>query len=144
MSRMLLAAALLAALLAPPPIGAAQSRGGGGGSERAFIEELRRGDPAAAERYVALRDAREKAIAELRRVEAQYGAAGRELRPVFLPQVKQARQAYAETSLALLDFLDARDRQAVAGYREAIGRIDALLEARQRTRAELQKLLAEP
>ena len=144
MSRMLLAAALLAALLAAPPIAAAQSRGGGDDSERAFLEGLRRGDPVAAERYVALRDAREKAIAELQRVEAQYGATGRDLRPVFLPQVKQARHTYAETSLALLDVLDAHDRQAVAGYREAIGRIDALLEARQRTRAELQKVLTEP
>jgi len=79
--------------------------GGGAAAERAFVESLRGRDPAGAERYVALRDAREQAIAELRRVEAQYAAAGSELRPVFLSPLKAARRTYAARSLAVLDFL---------------------------------------
>ena len=90
MTRLLLVATLLGALLAAPPAAAAQPRGGGGDdAERAFVESLRGRDPAGAERYVALRDAREQAIAELRRVEAQYAAAGSELRPVFLSPLRR-------------------------------------------------------
>ena len=90
MTRLPLVATLLGALLAAPPAAAAQPRGGGGGdAERAFVESLRGRDPAGAERYVALRDAREQAIAELRRVEAQYAAAGSELRPVFLSPLRR-------------------------------------------------------
>jgi len=141
-SRILLGAAVLASVLAAPPAAAAQP-GGTDDAERSFVEALRRSDPPAAERYVTLRDAREQAIAALQRAEAQYGAAGAELRPVFLPRVRQARRSYAQSSLALLDFLDARDRQTVTGYAEAIQRINALLEERRRTRAELQKLLVD-
>jgi hypothetical protein len=140
-SRLLLGATLLAALLAAAPAAVAQPARSDDDRERAFVEGLRRDDPAAAERYVALRDAREQAVAELKRAEAQYGAGGRELRPVFLPQVRQARRKYAESSLALLDFLDARDRQAIASYREAIDRLNRILEEHTRTRAELEKLL---
>jgi len=141
-SRILLGAAVLASVLAAPPAATAQP-GGADDAERSFVEALRRSDPPAAERYVALRDARQQAIAELQRAEAQYGAAGAELRPVFLPRVRQARRSYAQSSLTLLDFLDARDRQEVTGYAEAIQRINALLEERRRTRAELQKLLVD-
>jgi len=139
--RMLLGVTLLAVLLAAPPAAGAQARGGTDDSERAFVESLRRIDPTTAERYVALRDAREQAIAELRRVEAQYAAAGRELRPVFLPQLQEARRNYAARSLALLDFLDARDRQALTAHQDAIDRINGLLEERRRSRAQLEKLL---
>ena len=142
MTRLLLVATLLGALLAAPRAAAAQPRGGGGDdAERAFVESLRGRDPAGAERYVALRDAREQAIAELRRVEAQYAAAGSELRPVFLSPLKAARRTYAARSLAVLDFLDAHDRQALAEHQEAIGRINALLETRGQARARLEKLL---
>ena len=141
MTRLLLVATLLGALLAAPPAAAAQPRGGGDDAERAFVESLRGRDPAGAERYVALRDAREQAIAELRRVEAQYAAAGSELRPVFLSPLKAARRTYAARSLAVLDFLDAHDRQALAEHQEAIGRINALLETRGQARARLEKLL---
>jgi hypothetical protein len=41
----------------------------------------------------------------------------------------------------VLDFLDAHDRQALADHHEAIGRINALLEARGQARARLEKLL---
>jgi hypothetical protein len=140
-SRLLLGAMLLAVLLGAAPAAVAQPPRSDDDRERAFVEGLRRGDPAAAERYVALRDAREQARAELKQAEARYGAAGQELRPVFLPQVRQARRKYAESSLALLDFLDARDRQAIASYRETIDRITRMLEEHARTRAELEKLL---
>lgn len=135
-------ATLLAILLAAPPAVMAQARGQGDDDrERTFVEALRRDDPAAAERYMALRDAREKALDELRRAEVQFGAAGRELQPVFLPRLKEARRKYAGSSLALLDFLDARDHQALASYQEAIGRITAILEERKGTRAQLEKWL---
>jgi hypothetical protein len=134
---------LPALLLAAAPPAVAQPPRDGADRERAFVESLGRADPAAAETYVALRDARQKAMDELQRVEARYRAAGRELRPVFLPELREARRAYAERSLALLDFLDARDRQALASYQEAIGRITAILEEHRQTRAQLEKLLRE-
>ena len=109
--------------------------------EQAFVEALRREDPASAERYVALRDARTEAIAELRRIETQYNAAGTELRGLFTRPLLQARKKYAETSLALLDFFDERDRATVKRYQAEIEKITALGEERTRTRAELQKLL---
>ncbi len=109
--------------------------------ERGFVEALRREDPAEADRYVALSDGRAQAIAELRRVESQYSAAGPELRSVFAASLRGAQRKYAEASLALLDFFDARERRAVTRYQEEIQRIGKLLEDRQRTRTELQKLL---
>jgi hypothetical protein len=108
--------------------------------DRAFVEALRREDPAGAARYTELREARRAAIAELQKVQTRYAAAGPELRPVMLPQLKDAQRRYAETSLAVLDFLDARDRRALARYEEEIGRIKALLEEHTRTRADLEKL----
>ena len=110
--------------------------------ERQFVEALRREDPAEADRYVALSDARAQAIAELRRAESQYNAAGPELRSAFAGPLRRAQQKYAEASLALLDFFDARERRAVARYQEEIQRIGKTIEDRQRTRTELQKLLA--
>jgi hypothetical protein len=41
----------------------------------------------------------------------------------------------------LLDFFEARDRQALASYQEEISRINGRLEGRKRTRAEIEKLL---
>ena len=110
--------------------------------EREFVEALRREDPAEADRFVALSDARTQAIAALRRAEAQYNAAGPELRSAFTAPLRRAQQTYAEASLAILDFFDARERRAVARYQEEIQRLQKTLEDRQRTRAELQKLLA--
>ena len=109
--------------------------------ERQFVEALRREDPAEADRFVALSDARAQAIAELRRAEAQYNAAGPELRSAFTAPLRRAQHKYAEASLALLDFFDARERRAVTRYQEEIQRIGKTIEDRQRTRAELQKLL---
>ena len=109
--------------------------------ERAFVDALRGQDPAAAENYVRLRDARSEAIAKLKEAEAQYAAAGVELRPVVLPRLKHARARYAESSLALLDFFDARDQRALANYQSEIGRINVALEERKRARAEFEKLL---
>ena len=108
--------------------------------DRAFVEALRREDPAGALRYTELRDARRTAVDEIQKAQSRYGAAGPELRPVMLSQLKDAQRRYAETSLAVLDFLDARDRRALARYEEEIGRIKALLEEHTRTRADLEKL----
>src|SRR5262249_28992690 len=130
------AVALVALLLATA--GGAQAQGG---DESAFVEALRREDPASAERYVALRDARSKAIAELERVRDQYGAVGAELRSVALPRLRQAQRNYAESTIALLEFLDARDRRLVATYQDQITRINKALEDRARKREEMQRLL---
>ncbi len=108
--------------------------------DRAFVEGLRREDPASADRYLALRDARNRAIAEVQKAEATFNAAGRELRGLSLPRVRAARRKYVETSLALLDFLDARDRRALQRYHEEIDRLTAILDERAKTRAELEKM----
>jgi hypothetical protein len=141
--RGLVAPVWLAVTLATPWAAAAQMRTQEETErERATIEALRREDPAEADRYVALSDARAQAIADLRRAETQYNAAGPELRSAFTAPLRRAQSKYAETSLALLDFFDARERRAIARYQEEIQRINKLLEDRQRSRAELQKLLA--
>jgi len=110
--------------------------------ERQFVEALRREDPAEADRFVALNDARTQAVNELRRAEAQYNAAGPELRSAFSVSLRGAQRKYAEASLALLDFFDARERRAIVRYHEEIQRLQKSVEDRQRTRAELQKLLS--
>jgi hypothetical protein len=135
-------AALAAVLATSTPFAVAQERNPAADDERDrnFVEALRRADPADAARYTELRDARLGAIAELQKVQARYGAAGPELRPLLLSQLKDAQRRYAESSLAVLDFLDARDRRALARYEEEIGRIKALLEEHARTRADLEKL----
>ena len=137
------ATVLLAIALAVPSAAAPQMRGADDVErERAFVDALRREDPTEADRYVALSDARAQAVTELRRVEAQYHGAGPELRSVFVAPLRRAQRTYAEASLAILDFFDARERRAVASYQEEIQRINKLIEDRQRTRAELQKLLS--
>lgn len=108
--------------------------------ERAFVEGLRREDPGEADRYVALRDARNEAVVEIQKVQTRYSAAGPELRPLFVQQLRDAQRQYAERSLALLDFLDARERRALVRYQDEINRINRLLEERARSRAELERL----
>ena len=110
--------------------------------ERQFVEALRREDPAEADRFVALSDARTQAVNELRRAEGQYNAAGPELRSAFAAPLRRAQHKYAEASLALLDFFDARERRALTRYQEEIQRVQKAIEDRQRTRADLQRLLA--
>lgn len=130
-------------MLALPGAAHGQARPAGDADrERAFVEALRREDAATADRYVGLRDARAQALAELRRAETMYNGAGPELRGMFARGLVQARRKYAETSLALLDFYEARDRAAIQRYQEEIDRIKAAIEDRTRTRAELEKLLA--
>jgi hypothetical protein len=133
-------------LLSLPPFIAPPSVGGQPSAqeterERQFVEALRREDPTEAERFVALSDARTQAVNELRRSESQYNAAGPELRSAFVAPLRRAQQKYAEASLALLDFLDARERRTIARYQDEIQRVQKSIEDRQRTRAELQKLL---
>ena len=111
--------------------------------ERAVVETLRREDPAAADRYVALRDAREQAVADVEIAQSRYRAAGVELRSVVLPQLLQARRGYAAASLALLDFFDSRDREAVSRYQREITRINGIVEERKRARAEFERMLKE-
>ena len=137
------AATLITALVALAPSLPAQTPGSTGAvdeREQAFVEGLRREDPAEADRYIALRDARTQAIAEVQKIQTRYSAGGPELRPVFAKQLRDAQREYAERSLALLDFLDARERRALTRYQEEIGRINRILEERARTRAELQRL----
>ena len=139
--RALLLLVLLA--LAGPAGAAAQPRDPAGeeARERSYVDALRREDAAIADRYVALRDARARAIADVRRAQERLNAMPRELRAGLVGEVRQAERAYAERSLALLDFLDALDRGAIARYEEEIGRVRRHLEERGANRAEMEKLL---
>jgi len=144
--RVVVTATLIAVAIAPIPGARAQTPGSASVAderERAFVEGLRREDPGEADRYVALRDARNQAIAEIQKIQARYSAAGPELRPVFVQQLRDAQRHYATSALALLDFLEGRERRLVARYQEEISRINRTLEERARSRAELEKLLRE-
>ena len=135
---------LLAILASPPGAAAQQDRGGDAAREQAFIENLRRDDPASADRFIALRKAQEQAIAELRRREGQVNAMPSELRGSMLPQLKQAQRRYADAQVKILDFLDERDRRVIARLQEDITQINQALEDRRRSRDELKKLLGDP
>ena len=110
--------------------------------EQTYLDALGREDAAAVERYIALRDARAQALTDMRKVEAQYNGAGPQLRGLFINALRQARKKYVETSLALIDFFDARDRLNIGRYQEEIGKLNTLMAERQRMRAELEKLIA--
>ena len=104
-----------------------------------FVELLRRQDPALAERYITLRDARVAAAADLQRAMQRYNAGGPALRAVSLPELQQAKRRYGEASLALLDFLDARDRGVIARLEADIERAKQAIEERARARPELER-----
>ena len=143
MSRSILWAMLLA-ILASPFVAAAQpDKTDSAAREKAFIEALRREDPASADRFIALRDAQQKALAELQSTESRANAVPPVLRSSFLPQLKQARQKYVDSQLKILDFLDEHDRAIVARLQEEIGRFNRDLEGRQKSRDELKRLLSE-
>jgi hypothetical protein len=108
-----------------------------------LIEAPRHEDPASADRFIALRDGQQEALAELQSTESRANAVPPVLRPSFLPQLKQARQKYVDSQLKILDFLDERDRGIVARLQEEIGRFKRELEGRQKSRDELKKLLSE-
>jgi hypothetical protein len=110
-------------------------------SDAAFIEYLRRQDPAAAERFITLRNARNGALEDYKQAGQRYSAGGEALRPVSLPALQQARRRYAETSLALLDFLDERDRAVLAKLEADVERVKRSIEARTLDRAQIEKLL---
>jgi hypothetical protein len=136
--------AMLLAILASPFVAAAQPvKGDGAAREKAFIEALRREDPVSADRFIVLRDAQQKALAELQSTESRANAVPPVLRPSFLNQLKQARQKYVDSQLKILDFLDERDRGIVARLQEEIARFNRELEGRQKSRDELKKLLSE-
>jgi len=109
--------------------------------DTAFIEYLRRQDPASADRFIELRDARVAAQAELQRASERYAAGGPALKPVALPALQQARRRYAETSLAMLDFLDSRDRSLIARLEGDIERVKRSLDTRARDRVQLERML---
>ena len=141
MDRLILWAMLLA-ILASPCVAAAQpDKGDGTTREKAFVEALRREDPASADRFIALRDAQQKALADLQSTESRANAVPTALRPAFFPQLKQARQKYVDSQIKILDFLDERDRGIVARLQEEIGRFNRELEGREKSRDELKKLL---
>jgi hypothetical protein len=134
---------LLALLASPPPAAAQQDRGAEAAREQAFIENLRREDPASADRFIALREAQQQAIAELRRKEGQVSALPPQLRGTMLPQLKQAQRTYVDSQLKILDFLDEHDRRVLARLQEDITQLNRALEDRRRARDELKKLLAD-
>ena len=143
MSRSIFWATLLAILTSPLVAAGQPDKGDSAAREKAFVEALRREDPASADQFIALRDAQQKALAELQSTESRANAVPPVLRPSFLPQLKQARQKYVESELKILDFLDERDRAIVARLEEEIGRFKRELEKRQKSRDELKKLLSE-
>ena len=59
----------------------------------------------------------------------------------MIRQLRDAQLQYAKSSLAFLDFLDARDRRTLARYQDEIGRITKVLEDNARVRAELERQL---
>ena len=129
--------ALLAVLLLAPTATPAQD-------EAAIVEYMRRLGPELAERYIALRDAQAAAVAgvvALRRAAELGDGGGPALRSVSLPALRQAKRRYAETSLALLEFLDARDRQVIGRLEADIERLKRGLDDRARARAELEHML---
>jgi hypothetical protein len=135
---------MLPAILAAPFVAAAQpDKSDGAAHEKAFIDALRREDPASADRFIALRDAQQRALAELQSTESRANAVPPVLRSSFLPQLKQARRKYVDSQLRILDFLDECDCGIVARLQEEIGRFNRELEGRQKSRDELKKLLSE-
>ena len=110
-------------------------------ADQAFVDFLRRQDPAAADRFVALRDAREAARVDLEQASRRYSAGGSALRSVSLPELQRARKRYAEASLALLDFLDARDRGVIAKLEADIEHVKRTLQERAGARAEMERML---
>jgi len=141
MSKAVLCALLLAILASPDVLSAQADKGDAAARERAFIETLRRENPASADRFIALRDAAQQALAELRRREAQVNAMLPGLRGPLLPPLKQAQRNYVDAQFKILDFLDERDRRIIANLQEDIAQFKRALEERQRSREELKKLL---
>ena len=110
-------------------------------ADQGFVDFLRRQDPAAADRYIVLRDVREAARVELEQASRRYSAGGSALRSVSLPELQRARRHYAEASLALLDFLDTRDRGVIARLEADIERVKRTLQERAAGRAEMERML---
>jgi hypothetical protein len=129
--------ALVAAAVAAPPVAAQRAPDA---EERAFLEMLQRTDPSGYARFTELRDERDRRQAEVERLRQQMSEAG-ELRAIVLPQLRTARRRWAESSIALIDFLDERDRKQLAAYQSAIGRITEILDQRRQARDELEKTL---
>jgi hypothetical protein len=141
MSRLILCATLLAILALPAAVSAQAARGDLAAREREFIETLRRENPASAERFIALRDASDQALAELRRREGQINAMPTDLRGPLLPPLKQAQRKYVDAQFKILDFLDERERRIIATLQEEAAQFKRAIEERQRSREELKKLL---
>jgi hypothetical protein len=141
MSKAALCALLLAILASPDVLSAQADKGDGAARERAFIETLRRENPASADRFIALREAAQQSLAELRRREAQANAMPTGLRGSLLPQLKQAQRNYVDAQFKILDFLDERDRRIIASLQEDLAQLKHALEERQRSREELKKFL---
>lgn len=141
MSKTVLCAVLLAILALPDVVSAQADRGDAAARERAFIETLRRENPASADRFIALRDASDQALAELRRREGQINAMPPDLRGSLLPPLKQAQRKYVDAQFKILDFLDERDRGIIASLQEEAAQFKRALDERQRSREELKKLL---
>jgi len=133
--------AALVLLAAGPVLAQPATRPPAVDEDAAFIEYLRRQDPATAERFIELRDARATAQAELQRASERYMRNHMALKPVALPALQQARRRYAETSLALLDFLDTRDRGLIARLESDIERVKRSIETRAKDRPQLERML---
>jgi hypothetical protein len=141
MSKAVLCALLLAILASPDVLSAQAARGDATAREREFIETLRRESPASADRFIALRDASDQALVELRRREAQANAMPTGLRGSLLLGLKEAQRNYVDSQFKILDFLDERDRHIIANLQEEVAHFKRALEERQRSREELKKLL---
>jgi glutamine synthetase adenylyltransferase len=108
-----------------------------------FAEALKRSDPDAYKRFSELSEARDKNLADLKKIQAEMKTATSEEKINLYQQFRIARKKYAQSYIAFIDFLDERDKKGIEKYQEAIKRLEGVLEKRKKAREELEKALKE-
>ena len=78
-------------------------------STRNFVEMLRKRDPEAANKFVELKDAKDKNLADVKRLQKELREATSEEKINLYPQFRAANKKYIESYLAVLDHLDQLD-----------------------------------
>lgn len=108
----------------------------------AFENTLKQQDPAAHQTFIGLRAERDRSLEELKRVLGEYKAASsQEARTALSTKFNVARKKYADSYVAFIDFLDERDRKAIASYEAAIARIKGIIDKRQQARTDVLQAL---
>jgi hypothetical protein len=109
----------------------------------AFAEALKRSDPEAHKRFVELRDARAKDLAELSRLQQEIDRASGDQLANLHQQFKEVRKKYARSYIAYLDFLDDLDRKGIERHQAAIDRLKGVMDKRKKAREKLEAVLKE-